>query len=57
MVEEDKSYIKAYQNWKYYRYKYLDKSSYSPCRKKIGLTAFGSKNKNQDPGGKEGLKT
>ena len=34
MVKEDKSYIKAYQNRKDYRQKYLDKSSYSLCRGK-----------------------
>ena len=34
MVKDDKLYTKAYQNWKYYLYKYLDKSSYSPCYKK-----------------------
>ena len=42
-VKEDELYIKAYQNWKYYWYRYLDKSSYSLCRKE----AYGSKNKKE----------
>ena len=47
MVKEDKSYIKAYQNREDYRYIYLHESSYGLCRKKIGLKAFGSKNKKE----------
>ena len=34
MVKEDKSNIKAYQKWKYYKYKYLGKNSHSLYRKK-----------------------